>query len=257
MSTPKLKPVSRVTLGEQVAAQLAEQISEGHWLPGDKLPSETELCATLRIGRSTLREALKSLAYVGLVQMRPGEGTYVLEGTQLLVDRIRSGGMLRTEKELEDVSEARLILETELAALAAERLEPADLERLEEILKDMKLCLDGDGRKYSALDVDFHLAIAQCSKNQLLHELLVRIRGVLQEFRSGYEALSGRRRTQVFRIGRRFPSGHRPVFQEPVAPRIAGAHSRRIAGVHRQISRVARHQAERACDRATSSPEKT
>src|ERR1019366_5015259 len=181
MSTPKLKPVSRVTLGEQVAAQLAEQISEGHWLPGDKLPSETELCATLRIGRSTLREALKSLAYVGLVQMRPGEGTYVLEGTQLLVDRIRSGGMLRTEKELEDVSEAGLILETELAAL----------ERLEEILKDMKLCLDGDGRKYSALDVDFHLAIAQCSKNQLLHELLVRIRGVLQEFIDKSQELPG------------------------------------------------------------------
>jgi DNA-binding FadR family transcriptional regulator len=70
-----LKPVSRVTLGEQVAAQLAEQISGGRWRPGDRLPSESELCAALRIGRSTLREALKSLAFVGLVQMRPGEGT--------------------------------------------------------------------------------------------------------------------------------------------------------------------------------------
>ena len=70
-----LKPVSRVTLGEQVAAQLAEQISEGRWKPGDRLPSESELCSTMGIGRSTLREALKSLAFVGLVQMRPGEGT--------------------------------------------------------------------------------------------------------------------------------------------------------------------------------------
>src|ERR1035438_4654629 len=191
MSTPKLKPVSRVTLGEQVAAQLAEQISEGHWLPGDKLPSETELCATLRIGRSTLREALKSLAYVGLVQMRPGEGTYVLENTQLLVDRIRTGGVLRTEKELQDVSEARLILETELAAMAAERMEPADLERLEELLKDMERCLKGDGREYAALDVDFHLAIAKSSKNQLLHELLVPIRGVLQEFIAKSQEMPG------------------------------------------------------------------
>lgn len=188
---PKLKPVARVTLGEQVAAQLAGQVSEGQWLPGDKLPSESELCATLRIGRSTLREALKSLAYVGLVQMRPGEGTYVLDTTQSLVDRIRTCGLLKTEKELEDVSEARLILETELAAMAAERLEPADLERLEGILEDMKLCLDGDGRNYAALDVDFHLAIAQCSKNQLLHELLVRIRGVLQEFIDKSQELPG------------------------------------------------------------------
>jgi GntR family transcriptional repressor for pyruvate dehydrogenase complex len=187
----KLKPVSRVTLGEQVASQLAEQIAEGQWLPGDKLPSETELCATLRIGRSTLREAMKSLAYVGLVQMRAGEGTYVLDSTQSLVDRIRSRGVLRTEKELEDVSEARLILETELAAMAAERLEPADLERLEQILRDMKLSLDGNGRDYAALDVDFHLTIAQCSKNQLLHELLVPIRSVLQEFIAKSQELPG------------------------------------------------------------------
>ena len=86
---PGLKPVSRVTLSEQVASQIAEQIAHGRWQPGDRLPSETELCATLKIGRSTLREALKSLAFVGLVQMRPGEGTYVLDGTERLVETSR------------------------------------------------------------------------------------------------------------------------------------------------------------------------
>jgi GntR family transcriptional repressor for pyruvate dehydrogenase complex len=191
MSIQKLRPVSRVTLGEQVAAQLAEQIAEGFWRPGDRLPAESELCTTLRIGRSTLREALKSLAYVGLVQMRPGEGTYVLDNTQLLVDRIRNRGVLKSEKELQDVSEARLILETELAAMAAERLVPGDLEKLEEILRDMKDCLAHDGREYAALDVDFHLAIAKSSKNQLLYELLVPIRNVLQEFITKSQELPG------------------------------------------------------------------
>jgi GntR family transcriptional repressor for pyruvate dehydrogenase complex len=191
MSTTKLKPVSRVTLGEQVAAQLAAQISDGQWLPGDKLPSESELCTTLRIGRSTLREALKSLAYVGMVQMRPGEGTYVLDSAQSLVDRIRTVGALKTEKELQDVSEARLILETELAAMAAERSEPTDLEKLDGLLKEMKRSLEGDGVEYAALDVDFHLAIATCSKNQLLHELLVPIRNVLQEFIAKSQELPG------------------------------------------------------------------
>jgi GntR family transcriptional regulator, transcriptional repressor for pyruvate dehydrogenase complex len=191
MSMPNLKPVSRVTLGEQVAGQLAAQISEGHWLPGDRLPSETELCATLHIGRSTLREALKSLAFVGLVQMRPGEGTYVLNGTRLLIDRLRAHGVLKTEKELRDVGEARLILETELAALAAERLEPADLENLEEILDQMKHSLGGEGREYADLDVEFHLAVAKCSKNQMLHELLMPIRGILQEFIAKSQELPG------------------------------------------------------------------
>jgi GntR family transcriptional repressor for pyruvate dehydrogenase complex len=191
MSMPSLKPVSRVTLGEQVTQQLAGQISEGRWRPGDKLPSEGELCATLGIGRSTLREALKSLAFVGMVQMRPGEGTYVLNGTQPLVDRLRGHGVLKTEKELQDVGEARLILETELAALAAERLDPADLAKLEEILAQMKQSLGGEGREYAALDVEFHLAVAKCSKNQLLHELLTPIRGVLQEFIAKSQELPG------------------------------------------------------------------
>ena len=191
MSIQNLKPVSRVTLGEQVAAQIAQQIAEGVWQPGDRLPAEGELCATLRIGRSTLREALKSLAYVGLVQMRPGEGTYVLNSTQMLVGRIRAGGILKTEKELEDVSEARLILETELAAMAAERLEPGDLERLEEILKGMKRCVNDESGEYATLDVEFHLAIAKSSKNQLLYELLVPIRNVLQEFIAKSQALPG------------------------------------------------------------------
>jgi len=191
MSIQKLKPVSRVTLGEQVAAQIAEQISEGVWKPGDRLPAEGELCGIMRIGRSTLREALKSLAYVGLVQMRPGEGTYVLDSTQMLVDRIRAGGILKTEKELEDVSEARLIMETELAAMAAERHEPSDLEKLEEILKEMKRCVNDAGGEYAELDVEFHLAIAKSSKNQLLYELLVPIRNVLQDFIAKSQALPG------------------------------------------------------------------
>lgn len=186
-----LKPVSRVTLGEQVAAQLAEQITEGRWPPGDRLPSESELCAALGIGRSTLREALKSLAFVGLVQMRPGEGTYVMDGTRVLVERLSARGLLRTEKELDDVGEARLILETELAALAAERMEPADLDSLQEILAQMERSLDGEGRDYAALDVEFHLAVAKCSKNRLLHQLLVPIRETLQEFIAKSQELPG------------------------------------------------------------------
>lgn len=180
-----------MTLGEQVATQLAARISEGTWHPGERLPAESELCATLQIGRSTLREALKSLAYVGMVQMRPGEGTYVLDNAQSLADRIRTHGILKSEKDLQDVSEARLILETELAAMAAERTEPGDLETLEEILRNMKQCLQGDGRDYAALDVGFYLAIAKTSKNQLRYELLAPIRSVLQDFIAKSQEMPG------------------------------------------------------------------
>src|SRR5438270_13326924 len=117
----ELKAVARATLSEQVALQLVEMISENRWKPSEKLPPELELCQTLNVGRSTLREALKSLAFIGMVRMRPGDGTYVAEPARGLLDRIFAKGLLKSEKDLSDVCETRLILETELAALAAER----------------------------------------------------------------------------------------------------------------------------------------
>lgn len=190
MST--LKPVSRVTLGEQVAAQLSDQITGGRWKPGEKLPSESELCAALHIGRSTLREALKSLAFVGMVQMRPGEGTYVIDGSNLLIDRVITRGFLKTEKELQDVGEARRLIESEIAALAALRAEPEDLESLESLLDEMKLSLaEGDGRKFVHLDVEFHLTIAKSARNQMLYELMTPIRGVLTDWISKSQELPG------------------------------------------------------------------
>jgi GntR family transcriptional repressor for pyruvate dehydrogenase complex len=197
-----LKPVSRVTLGEQVAAQLSDQISAGKWKTGEKLPSESDLCSRLNIGRSTLREALKSLAFVGMVQMRPGEGTYVIEGSKLLLERIMSRGLLKTDQELQDVGEARLILEAETAALAATRAEPEDIEQLEALMEEMKLSINGQGRPYADLDVEFHLAIAQCAKNQMLHELLSPIRGVLKEWIGKSQELPGIRQSAHRQHGR-------------------------------------------------------
>ncbi|HEV2322319.1 MAG TPA: FadR/GntR family transcriptional regulator [Terracidiphilus sp.] len=189
MST--LKPVSRVTLGEQVAAQLSDQITEGRWKAGEKLPSESELCAALNIGRSTLREALKSLAFVGMVQMRPGDGTYVIEESGPLIDRILSRGLLKTEKELQDVGEARMLIECETAALAAERANSNDLNEIDLLMEEMGESLAGRGRDFVDLDVEFHLAIAQCAKNQMLYELLTPIRGVLKEWIGKSQELPG------------------------------------------------------------------
>lgn len=189
-----LKPVSRVTLGEQVALQLADMISNDKWKAGDKLPTEAELCEALNIGRSTLREALKSLAFVGMVRMRPGEGTYVADRSAFLLDRIFARGMLKTEKDLADVWEARMVLETELAALAAQRLSRDDLGALESLLRRMAEVKNGaDTAAFAALDVEFHLAIAAASQNRMLHQLLVPVRGVLQEWITKSQVLPGLR----------------------------------------------------------------
>jgi len=74
-----LDPLPRATLSEQVAKQLAARITAGDWQPGEKLPSEAELCKAFHVGRSSLREALTSLAFIGLIRVRAGGGSYVAE----------------------------------------------------------------------------------------------------------------------------------------------------------------------------------
>lgn len=178
----QFRPVSRTTLSEQVAIELASALSAKRWGAGDKLPSEAELCKIFKVGRSTLREALTSLSFIGLIRMRPGEGSYVCEQPSKYLDGpLLAKGSLKTEKDVNDLSEARLVLETETAALCAERATDHDLEELETILDDMKLARDGDLDRFHELDLAFHLAIAAGSKNEILASLLRRIRSGLHE----------------------------------------------------------------------------
>lgn len=188
---PELKAVARVTLGEQVAGQLADMIADNHWKAGERLPPETQLCEVLNVGRSTLREALKSLAFIGLVRMRAGDGTYVSEDSRGLLHRILAKGLLKTQKDLEDVCETRVLLETELAALAAERHTSEDELALRELVAKGNESLKRGGKQYSKSDLDFHIGVANCSHNNLLPRLLLDIRGLLVEWIRKSQELPG------------------------------------------------------------------
>jgi GntR family transcriptional regulator, transcriptional repressor for pyruvate dehydrogenase complex len=177
-----LKPVSRTTLSEQIAMQLASELSAKRWEPGEKLPSEAELCKIFNVGRSTLREALKSLAFIGMIRVRAGGGSYVAEQRSRYMDGpLLPKGMLNTEKDLNDFSEARLLLETEVAGLCAQRATEQDFRILEEIVRAMKAAIEEGGEGFRDLDLSFHLAIASASKNNILAELLKHIREELHE----------------------------------------------------------------------------
>lgn len=182
ITTVALKPVSRTTLSEQVAMQLASELAARRWKPGEKLPSEAELCKVFKVGRSTLREALKSLAFIGMIRMRAGGGSYVAEQRSKYMDGpLLAKGVLNTEKDVNDLSEARLMLETEVAGLCAQRATEQDLDSLEKIVSEMKTAIDKGGKGFRELDLSFHLAIAAASKNQIMADLLRHIREGLQE----------------------------------------------------------------------------
>lgn len=182
MAVP-LKPVSRITLSEQVAVQLASELEAKRWLPGEKLPSEAELCRVFNVGRSTLREALKSLSFIGMIRMRAGEGSYVADQRSKYMERpvLLAKGVLNTEEEVNDLCEARLLIETELAGLCAQRATAQDFRILDKIVRDMKNAVDEGGEGFSELDLSFHMAIAAASGNGVLMELLKHIREGLQE----------------------------------------------------------------------------
>lgn len=176
-----LKAVPRTTLSERVAAQIAELIFSGHWKPGFRLPSESDLGRELRVSRSTVREALKALAFVGIIGMRNGRGSYVSETAGTFVDRALAYGLLRTEKDVRDLADARMALESELVMLCAERATDQQLESLEQNDDRMRENLLAGGEQFLDLDLEFHLAIASYSGSKILAQLLRTIRELLEE----------------------------------------------------------------------------
>lgn len=168
--TRAVRPVSSVTLSEQVANQIVDMITAGQWQPRQKLPSEADLCEAFSVGRSTLREALKSLAFAGFVRMKAGEGSYVSDRPPGLFGRIQTSKL--NARDLSYIIETRFALETRIAPLCAERATDEDLRRIELLVAAMQDSLENAGEGFLEHDIDFHLAIAAGSKNPFLKEIM-------------------------------------------------------------------------------------
>ncbi|MGH9665440.1 MAG: FadR/GntR family transcriptional regulator [Bryobacteraceae bacterium] len=199
---------------------MTEMFARENWQPGDRLPAEPELCRSLGIGRSTLREALKTLTFLGVLRVRPGEGTFLAADASRMLDRIVTSGLLRTGKNLSDLCETRLILETEIVALAAKRASADDLRRLRDLDRAMQ-----NGRRLATpefvnLDVGFHLSLAAAAKNEVLAQLLSTIRGLLQDW-----VLKSQRLAEARGLAN---SGH-PKILEAIAARRTGEARRAMA----------------------------
>jgi GntR family transcriptional regulator, transcriptional repressor for pyruvate dehydrogenase complex len=166
-----VRPVHSVTLSEQIANQIIDMVTAHRWKPGEKLPSEAELCEAFHVSRPTLREALKSLAFSGFVRMRAGEGTYVAENPPTMFGRIKKT-RLKNQRDLWYVIETRFALETRVATLCAQRLTKEDLQKIESLVAEMQRRLDCGGDGFLEADIEFHLAIATASKNPFLSEFM-------------------------------------------------------------------------------------
>ena len=163
--------MEKQTLGEITAQKLVRMIQEKGYVPGDKLPTEMELSEVLRVGRNTVREALRILMSRNIVTIRQGSGTFVSEKNGIPDDPLGFTMMEDTGKLTRDLLQVRVILEPPIAALAAQNATEEDLARLEQILDEVE-ALVRERKDYAEKDSQFHAQIAACSHNTVMSNLV-------------------------------------------------------------------------------------
>ncbi|MEO0870586.1 MAG: FadR/GntR family transcriptional regulator [Pseudomonadota bacterium] len=169
-------------LFQSVAEEIAKLIENGAFPPGTRLPGERELAERLGVSRVTIREAEIALQAIGRLEIKTGSGVYVSE-TQP-EERIALPPASAFE-----VTEARLLIESEAAALAAHNITPEGIERLEDLLEQMRT---GDEELANEADELFHRTIAEASNNTAMMytvKSLWRMREDLPEVKATYEAV--------------------------------------------------------------------
>lgn len=165
-------PIRTKRLYEEIVEQIKVLITEGRLKPGDKLLAERELAEQFQVSRASVREAIRTLEMLGVIDIRPGEGTFV-RGTET-DDIIRPLAMfLAVERSsLLDMFEMRRIFETATARLAAERASHEELDQIENMLENMRERLNvQDPEKGEEFDAAFHYAVAEATHNSLLTKL--------------------------------------------------------------------------------------
>jgi GntR family transcriptional repressor for pyruvate dehydrogenase complex len=180
--TGPLQPLdlsNRESVSTEISRKLIGYLLAGGVGPGERLPPERRLAEIFGVGRGVVREALKSLILLGLIEVRQGDGTY-LKGTdtELLSQTIEWGLLLGAPRVL-DLAEARRHLEVLIGGLAAERRDEAALKDLRRFLADMRNAT-GDADRFVAADVAFHLRVAEAAGNETLYQIMVSIRTLLQ-----------------------------------------------------------------------------
>jgi len=174
-------PLVRTTLTESAFEELISHVVSGDWKAGDRIPPERELCQQLGIARTSLREALKAMELIGMLDSRVGDGTFVCARSEFLSRPLLWAFTGTDRAELTDIMEARECVERDLAGLAATRASGAELEAIAASLGSMKASL-AKGESILEADMAFHLAIAEAAHNQVLKNAVQLLRNLIRQW---------------------------------------------------------------------------
>lgn len=170
-----------VLLSNEVAEDIKNYILRNKLTTGDKLPNETELSSMLDVSRITVREAIKTLSAMGIVEIRRGVGTFICNQPGLTSDPLGLTFM-ESASLFDEIYQVRFIIEPESAALAAVNSTEEDIAEIQKILDEYveihrnfiakRITPEIAGRKYIANEISFHTQLALCAKNEVLARVI-------------------------------------------------------------------------------------
>jgi GntR family transcriptional repressor for pyruvate dehydrogenase complex len=166
-SITAMEPIDRAGITELVVQRIKDLLGRGELKAGSRLPPERELADMLHISRPSLRTALKALSVMGVIHAKPGAGTYIAQSLPEVFTEPMHFMTLINNTSVEELFEARLIIEAGLAELAAERATESDIIALIEEVEGMRTNT-GDPEEFLKHDVRFHQAMARAADNKLM-----------------------------------------------------------------------------------------
>lgn len=175
--------MERTSLIDSIVAEIKDKIISGELKEGDTLGSQDDLAKTMGVSRASLREALNRLSLMGLIETRQGRGTFVKTIKPVDFMKSLSSLLIMDQASASELLYARLYVESAVAELAAKNSTEEDLQKLKSLLKSMENDLrEGDLESYITRDVQYHMLIAESSKNRVLVKILETIRDILRQF---------------------------------------------------------------------------
>ena len=180
-----MKPIETESVVQKVINRITYSINEGHFKLGDKLPSEYVLMEELQVSRNSLREAMKILATLGIIEIKRGNGTYISSQIKPSMFDSIMYDLILVSSTSEEIVELRQTLDEAVLRLAIAKRTEKDIEVLEEYVKQMRTYFsDGEVSKAAAVDYKFHLYLLDCAQNAFLSRI---VKGVYVLFEHSIE----------------------------------------------------------------------
>ncbi len=162
---------TKQSIVSKIVDQITEAIIRGEINPGEKLPTETELCQNLQVGRNSLREAIKILESYGVLHIKRADGTYISEQYHhKMLDPMLYGILLQKDG-VEDIVELRKVLDIGMLMVASQKLEANQMSLIKQALEALKDEVQKENMDVDLLleaDIKFHMSIGEAIQNQLL-----------------------------------------------------------------------------------------